>query len=78
MKIGIDGLREQSFAQMRLPPLPEYSGDTLILRALPNSGAVQASLTKLASMKMISKLLSHFKKRQAGVVVHDPRCIRTP
>jgi hypothetical protein len=33
MTIEIDGLREALFAQMRLPPLPEYSGNTVILRA---------------------------------------------
>ena len=38
-----DALREALFAQMRVPPLPEYSGDAVILRACkmptPNSVA---------------------------------------
>jgi hypothetical protein len=33
MTTEMDGLREALFAQMRLPPLPEYSGDAVILRA---------------------------------------------
>jgi len=38
-----DALREALFAQMSAPPLPEYSGDAVILRAFkmptPNSVA---------------------------------------
>jgi hypothetical protein len=38
-----DALREALFAQMSAPPLPEYSGDTVILRGskmpIPNSVA---------------------------------------
>jgi hypothetical protein len=33
MTIEIDGLREALFAQMKALPLPEYSGNTIILRA---------------------------------------------
>jgi len=32
MTIESDALREALFAQMSAPPLPEYSGDTVILR----------------------------------------------
>ena len=37
-----DALREALFAQMRVPPLPEYSGDVVILRAckMPNPNSV--------------------------------------
>jgi len=43
MTIESDALREALFAQMSAPPLPEYSGDTVILRGrkmpTPNSVA---------------------------------------
>jgi hypothetical protein len=45
MTIEIDGLREALFAQMRLPPLPEYSGNTVILRSCKTL-ARQASVTE--------------------------------
>jgi hypothetical protein len=45
MTIETDGLREALFAQMRLPPLPEYSGDTVILRSFQVLAETQASLT---------------------------------
>jgi hypothetical protein len=47
MTTEMDGLREALFAQMRLPPLPEYSGDTVILRA--SSGVPGFSLRVLAT-----------------------------
>ena len=33
MASEMDSLRESLFAQMRLPPLPQYSGNTVILRS---------------------------------------------
>ena len=45
MTIEIDGLREALFAQMRLPPLPEYSGNTVILRACKSLAETRASPT---------------------------------
>jgi hypothetical protein len=45
MTIEIDGLREALFAQMRLPPLPEYSGNTVILRACKTLAEAPASPT---------------------------------
>ena len=46
MTIESDALREALFAQMSAPPLPEYSGDTVILRGrkmpTPNSGLTQS------------------------------------
>ena len=37
-----DALREALFAQMSAPPLPEYSGDTVILRGrkIPTANSV--------------------------------------
>ena len=45
MTIEVDGLREALFAQMRLPPLPEYSGNTVILRASETLAATQTYAT---------------------------------
>jgi hypothetical protein len=48
MKMETDGLREALFAQMRVPPLPEYSGDTVILRAYKMPTEVSASRPTIA------------------------------
>ena len=44
MTTEIDGLREALFAQMKLPPLPEYSGNAVILRAFKMIAETQTSL----------------------------------
>jgi hypothetical protein len=49
MTTETDALREALFAQMNAPPLPEYSGDTVILRGrkIPTPNSVQHYLLPL-------------------------------
>jgi hypothetical protein len=46
-----DALREALFAQMSAPPLPEYSGNTVILRGrkMPTANSVAQHLWAVAS-----------------------------
>jgi hypothetical protein len=63
MTIEVDGLREALFGQMRLLPLPEYSGNKVVLRASEILPATQTYAT-VRQHEPDFKTVSRFNKKQ--------------